>query len=284
MNPTRVSLSLFLALLGSCSAPQPQHAVSGTRVRGAAGAALMPYAQAAAHALAALEPALALELTEARSNAALQKLSKTEVDLAFTARPVRAAEYEEAQRAGRQLHMAVIAAEAVAVVVHPDNPLRNITQTQLHAIFFSGAIADWAQLSEGRKQGTIHVIAVNPKTSGTGELFVSTVAGDAKPSYVAGARILDFSDDTVAQVAGDPDAISFSGMGNVDASVANLTLDGVAPTEKAILDTSYLLSRKLFVVSAGLPRGASREVVKYLLSDPGQRLARASGVTPIALD
>ena len=53
------------------------------------------------------------------------------------------------------------------------------------------------------------MIAVNPKTSGTGELFVSSIAGDGKPAYVAGARIVDFSDDTVAQVAADPDAVSY---------------------------------------------------------------------------
>jgi phosphate transport system substrate-binding protein len=274
------------AVLAGCAArtPAAEQAVSPKPVRSAAGAALLPLAEAAAKVIGEHEPGLTLAVEEARSSAALQKLMKNEVDLAFLARPVRAAEVDESEKLKRRLHMAVIAAEAVAVVVHPGNPLRDISQAQLEGVFFSGAIRDWSELTHGQKQGPIHVIAVNPKTSGTGELFVSSIAGDAKPRYVEGARIVDFSDDTVAQVADDPDAISFSGMGNVDATVANLTINGIAPTEKSILDTSYILNRKLYVVSAGLPRGQSRELVKFLLSDAGQRLARQSGVTPIALD
>jgi len=258
--------------------PAPRH------VRAAAGAALMPYVEAAAEKLPEHAPGLTLQLEEARSSAALQKLAHGETDLAFLSRPVRAAEYDDAQKSGKRLHMVVIAAEAVAVVVHPDNPLRDISQEQLRDAFFTGAIADWSQLTAGAKSGPIHVIAVNPKTSGTGELFVSTIAGDKKPEYVKGAAIVDYSDDTVALVAADPDAISFSGMGNVDRNVAALTINGIAATEKAILDTSYILNRKLFVVSGGLPRGPGRELVKFLLSESGQALARARGVTPIALD
>jgi phosphate transport system substrate-binding protein len=125
---------------------------------------------------------------------------------------------------------------------------------------------------------------VNPKTSGTGDLFVTAIAGDEKPQYLAGAAIADYSDDTVARVAADPDAISFSGMGNVVAAVKAVTINAVAATEKTILDTSYVLNRKLFVITEGTPKKGGREFIKFLLGDRGQRMARAGGITPIVLD
>jgi phosphate transport system substrate-binding protein len=281
---------LLACTLAACTAvggPQaPEHAAPSPNqtICGAAGAALMPFAQAAAKALPAEVPGLSLSVEEARSSAAIKKVIDAELELAFTSRPVRPAESESALKLGRSLHMVVVAAEAVAVVVRADNPLRNITLAQLRGVFFDGTIRDWGDLTNGEKTGPIHVLAVNPRTSGTGELFVSAVAGDANAAYVADATIVDFSDATAERVSADGNAISFSGMGGLNDQVASLAIDGIRATEKTILDTSYIFNRKLFVVTAGPPRGGSRELVKFLLSGQGQLLARAQGVTPIALE
>jgi phosphate transport system substrate-binding protein len=287
LNRGTLCLALVLVACNAAGAAKsPEHPAQATdkTICGAAGAALMPLAQAAAKELPTAVPGLSLSLEEARSSAAIKKVIDAELDLAFTSRPVRSAETEAAGKLGRSLHMVVVAAEAVAVVVRADNPLRNITLAQLRGVFFDGSIRDWSELTNGEKTGPIHVLAVNPRTSGTGELFVSAVAGDGNAAYVAGATIVDFSDGTAERVGSDGDAISFSGMGSLNAQVASLAIDGVRATEKTILDTSYIFNRKLFVVTAGPPRGGSRELVKFLLSGRGQLLARAQGVTPIALE
>lgn len=245
---------------------------------------MLPFIEGAAAAFKTSHEGTEPKIAEARSGAAVQKLVAREVDFAFMARPVRPSEVEDGKRKGIELHMVAIAAEAVGVIVHPSNPMRNVSSERLREVFFSGKTADWASLTEGKKRGPIHVFAVNPKTSGTGELFAAMVAGSEKADYLKGASLVEFSDATVAKVASDPDAISFTGVGNVNASVVSTTLDGIAPTEKNILDTSYLLNRKLFVVTGQLEKGPTREFVKYLLSDPGQRVARAKGFTPILLD
>jgi phosphate transport system substrate-binding protein len=286
----RGTFHFFACVLAACGAvggpqaPDRSAPTANQTICGAAGAALMPFAQAAAKALPAEVPGLSLSIEEARSSAAIKKVIDAELELAFTSRPVRPAESESALKLGRSLHMVVVAAEAVAVVVHADNPLRNITLAQLRGVFFDGTIRDWGDLTNGEKTGPIHVLAVNPRTSGTGELFVSAVAGDANAAYVADATIVDFSDATAERVSADGDAISFSGMGSLNGQVSSLAIDGVRATEKTILDTSYIFNRKLFVVTAGPPRGGSRELVKFLLSGQGQLLARAQGVTPIALE
>lgn len=244
----------------------------------------MPFIQGAVKEFGLQNAAVRTEITEARSSVAIQKLVEGEIALAFISRPLRAADLAQGNAKGKQLHMVVIAAEAVVIIVHPDNPISDISVDELRDVFFSGKIRDWASLTDGKKQGPIHVLAVNPKTSGTGEMFVSTIAGDDKPRYVPEAIMVDYSDATVAQVAADRDAISFSGMGNVGGTVKAVTLNDVAPTEKAILDTSYVLNRKLYAITDGPPKGSGREFVKFLLSETGQGVARATGSTPIVLD
>jgi phosphate transport system substrate-binding protein len=262
-------------------APAVNHAGS---MRGASGAALIPLVHASVEAFQTQFPETKVTIDEARSAVAIKKLIDGELDLAFTSRPVRSADVAAADQKGKRLHMVVIAAEAVAVVVHPDCPVRDISIDQLKAIFFTGEIRDWAALTGGQKHGPIKVVAVNPKTSGTGDLFVSTIAGDDKAKYIPEAEMVAYSDDTIAKFAADPDAISFSGMGNVKASVRAVTINTIVPSEKTILDTSYVLNRKLFVITDGPPKHVARDFVKFLLSDRGQRIARAKGITPIVLD
>jgi phosphate transport system substrate-binding protein len=275
----------LLALSSACqTAVVSSRAETAGPLRGAGAASLLPFIQGASKTFVEEHPKVRPQIAEARSSAAIKKLIDGEVDFAFTSRSLRQADLDDGAKQHRDLHMVVMGAEALAVIVHPSNPLRDVSTEVLRDVFFSGKIRDWSTLTDGKKTGPIRVFAVNPKTSGTGELFVTLVDGDGKRPYISQATLVDYSDGTIAKVGGDPEAISFSGMANVNAQVSSVTVNGVVPAEKTILDTSYMLNRKLFFISAGPPRGTSREFVKFLLSEPGQRLARVTGVTPITLD
>ena len=273
----------FTLVLACQSTVQPERVRTGP-LRVAVGMALMPFVKAAAAMMHPQQRVIEPKIEEARSNVAIHKLIEGKVGVAFTSRAVRATELSEGAKKARALHMTVVGAEALAVIVHPDNPLRDVSSEQLRAIFFSGELADWGALTAGQKTGPIHVLAVNPKTSSTGELFAATIAGDEKVPYLASAKLAEYSDATVFGVAGDPDAISFTGVGNVTKRVRVLSLNGAAPSARAVLDNSYVLNRKLFAISDGPPRGRAREFVRYLLSETGQHIAEEYGVTPITLD
>lgn len=280
---TVVGLVLWLAVGCKPGASVEPPSVT-TKLRGAGGATLLPFVQGATQPFRAEHPEVNTEIVEARSSAAIKKVTDADADVAFSSRGVRPSDLEEASKKGRELHMVVIGAEAVAVIVHPDSPLRDVTTETLRGIFFTGTVRDWSALTGGQKTGAIKVYAVDPKTSGTGELFVSNIAGDDKPQYVAHAVRVPYSDGSIAHVAADVDAISFTGMGNVNATVKRVTINGIAPVEKTILDTSYVLNRKLFAITEGPPRGSAREFIKFLLSEAGQSVARSKGITPIVLE
>jgi ABC-type phosphate transport system substrate-binding protein len=123
------------------SAPIATVAPSGS-IHAAAGAALLPFVRSAALEFHQQQPGLEVTVGEARSTQAIQELIDAKLELAFTSRPVRASEIAEAEKQARRLHMVVIAAEALAVVVHFSNPVRDISTAQLRAVFFSGTIRD----------------------------------------------------------------------------------------------------------------------------------------------
>lgn len=275
---------LALTMVLACqSSAQPKKTNAGP-LRVAVGTALLPFVKAAAAMMHPKQKVIDPKIEEARSTIAIHKLIEGQVGMAFTSRAVRAGELSEGAKKARALHMTVVGAEALAVIVHPDNPLRDISSDQLRAIFFSGEVGDWSALTAGQKTGPIHVLAVNPKTSGTGELFAATVAGNDKAPYLSSAKLAEYSDSTVFAVAADPEAISFTGVGNVTKRVRVLSLNGTAPTARAVLNNSYALNRKLFAISDGPPRGKARDFVRYLLSETGQHIAEEYGVTPITLD
>lgn len=270
-------------LLLGCQQPHPGPSAPAGPVRAAAARALLGFVKDAAAMLQLRQHVPEPRIEEARSAVAIHKLLDGKVDMAFTSRPLRASELSDAARSNRSLHMVVVGAEALVVIVHPTNPLRDVSTEQLREVFYSGRIADWADLTGGAKSGPIHVVAVSPK-SGTGELFSSSIVSDDKQRFVPNARLVEFSDAAVPAVASDPEAISFTGSGDVTQRVRVLSLNHVAPTPKSVLDTSYALNRKLFAISDGPLSGPRRDFVRFLLSEAGQQLARESGVTPITLD
>jgi phosphate transport system substrate-binding protein len=241
-----------------------------------------PIANTAAAEFMKLHPGVKIDVQQSSTGEGLVTFLAGEIDIADGTRAPNDKEYTEAKNKGMKLHMTVISNDAVGIVVHNSNPVSDLTVAQLKAIYFEGNITDWSQLTNGTKKGKINIYNTDPKISGTAELFNTKIAGSATKPYVAGTTIIHPTPKMIPTIKDDPDGLAYTPVNWINSDVKMVKVDGVAPTEKTILDTSYLLSRKMDMVTNGPPKGLAREFISFILSQDGQNIVKKEGFIPIS--
>lgn len=208
-------------------------------------------------------------------------LARGTADLAAASRPIHPV--EEAELYG-QANPALTGAEHVigidglAVIVHPNNPLRSLDAAQL-ADVFAGTLTQWEQL--GVALGPIHLYARDNR-SGTWETFRDLVLSPRGLNLSATAARLESSEDLSAAVSHDPQAIGFIGLPYVRQSRALAVGDGEAqplhPSTDTVATEDYLLSRRLYLYApAGGASPWASALARFAQSDAGQRLVAEQG-------
>lgn len=171
----------------------------------------------------------------------------------------------------------VVARDALAVIVHRTNPLRGLDRTQLRAVFV-GQLRYWTDL--GVTGGAITVIS-REEGSGTRSAFEELGLGGA--AVTPRALIQDAAGAIRDLVAGDPAAIGFISVGLLDERVRALAIDGIWPTAESVNEGGYPLVRPFLFVLHGPVSAAPpyvRSFIEFVLSPPGQALARQEGLLP----
>jgi phosphate transport system substrate-binding protein len=168
----------------------------------------------------------------------------------------------------------VVARDGVAVIVHPSNPVSDITISQVKQIF-AGETQTWAQL--GGRDKAITVVT-REEGSGTRGAFQEMVMGKVR---IYKGAIVEDSNGTVREiVAGDPDAIGYISLGLVNAAVKALSLDGVKPTDENILQNRYRLVRPFLFLTKGPAGSEAQSFIDFVLSQEGQDLIQKEGLLP----
>jgi phosphate transport system substrate-binding protein len=168
----------------------------------------------------------------------------------------------------------VVARDGLAIIVHPTNPVSDLSLAQVKQIF-AGEILNWKKL--GGRDKTITVVT-REEGSGTRGAFQEMVMGKVR---IYRGAIVEDSNGTVREiVAGDPDSIGYISLGLVNSAVKALNLDGVTPTDDHILQKSYRLVRPFLFVIKGNVEGEAKDFVDFVLSEEGQDLIKKEGLIP----
>jgi phosphate transport system substrate-binding protein len=169
-----------------------------------------------------------------------------------------------------------IAFDAIAVIVNPSNPVRSLTTSQVARIF-EGSISNWKEV--GGPDLPIGLVN-RDEASGTREAFSNIVLKGG--AFDSKAAVLPGTGQVRSVVAESPSAVGYISLGFVDRTVKALTIDGVAPTEKAVADRSYPISRVLHFFTKGQPNPLSKLYIDFVLSGAIQEsVVRKAGFTPI---
>ena len=169
-----------------------------------------------------------------------------------------------------------IANDCILPVVHKSNPLRNISRDDLKNIYL-GLINNWKQL--GGPDLTIDVVT-RDKASGTFEVWHHLIMN--REPVVTKVPPKHSSADVIREVANNPGAIGYIGLGYLSANVKPLRVDGVIGSQQTLLDGTYPIHRPLFMFTNGWPSGKTLEFINFVLdANRGQVLIEEADYVPL---
>jgi phosphate transport system substrate-binding protein len=183
----------------------------------------------------------------------------------------------------------VVGYDALAVYIHKDNPLNEITIEQLAGVYGEGGtITEWSQLGiKNTACQNDEIIRVSRQSnSGTYHYFRETLLGK-KTDFKLGSRDLHGSKDVVELVGRTPCAIGYSGMGYATEHVKKLKIAKKAgepaytPSVETALNGTYPIARPLYMYSLGEPTGEVKKYLEWIYSDFGQKIVDKSGYVPL---
>lgn len=171
-----------------------------------------------------------------------------------------------------------IAAQAVAVVVHPRNAIQSMTLKQLQAAF-SGEARDWTVFGGRRNAIRRYGLAFgDPLTA----MFHEKVLSAGKCRMLM--RKAD-SAEAIKALAGDPDGIAFvdavAAMSAGDkVKIVAIGADAVSPNAQSIEDGSYPLSATLTLYVSPEASEAAKDFAQFILAGRGDTILRKHGFMP----
>jgi phosphate transport system substrate-binding protein len=232
---------------------------------------ILPIAQAVAEAYMETNETAAISVRGGGSSVGLTSIIEKTIDIAIASRAVSEIEEQRAAEAGVTLLAFTIAHDAVTIVVHPDNPVNDLSIAQLQGIF-AGDITNWNQV--GGADLAIAVIS-RDVSSGSFEVFSEIVLDSTR--VIDGAMRLPSNNAVATAVSYTPGSIGYVGMGYVHSGIKALSVNGTMPSAKAVHDASYPLARPLYMVTLASAKPEIKDFIDYLLSVAGQKIVTEQG-------
>ena len=282
-------LAATVAFALSCGGEAGESRASRVLIQNKGSDTLVNVAQAWAEAYGQVHPGVAVAVSGGGSGTGFSALINGTVDIANASRTIHESEMEEVRsKRGSEPKEFIVGHDAVAVFLHPSNPISSFTIDQLAQIYGEGgAFHSWSDLGitvPGCPSGEI-VRVSRQNNSGTYAYFREIVLGENE--YRLGSRDMNGSKEVVDLVANTACAIGYSGLAYATDEAKMpciMAAEGetcVPPTVETALDGSYPISRPLLMYTAGEPEGAVKEYLDWILSDQGQCILVEKGYAPV---
>jgi len=238
-----------------------------------------------AEAYTAEHPQVSISVTGGGSGTGIASLINGTVDIANASREIKPEEHEAARANGIEPVEYVVAQDAIAVVVHPANPVDRLTLQQISDIY-TGKITNWREL--GGEDRPI-VLLSRESNSGTYVYFLENVVRLGQPSDLLlspDTLLMPSSEGIGAEVRQNPNAIGYDGLGYVTSEEKTLAIavseeaPYVLPSAQTVNDGTYPIARPLYMYTAGEPTGEVAAYIEWVLT-AGQELVDDLGFVPL---
>jgi phosphate transport system substrate-binding protein len=248
-------------------------------------------AQAWAEEYGKVVPGVSVEVSGGGSGVGIAALINGTAEIANSSRKIEPDEAEKAKKAtGKDPKEFLVGYDGLAIYVHKDNPLEEISMEDLGEIYREGGkIESWSQIGVAKVPGAQNdkIIRVSRQNnSGTYHYFREVVVGK-KADFKSGSLDMNGSKDVVQLVAKTPGAIGYSGLGYATPAVKIVKVAkkkgeaAVLPSNTTVLDKSYPIARPLFMYTPGEPSENAKKYLDWIVSDAGQKVVDQSGYVPL---
>jgi phosphate transport system substrate-binding protein len=231
-------------------------------------------------------PEVRISVTGGGSGTGIASLINKTVDIANASRKIKDEEMAEAQGNGVEPVEHIIARDAIAVIVNPQNPVSQLTLKQISDIY-SGKIKNWSEVGGDDRP----IVRLSRETnSGTHVYFLETVLRlgkkDDKTLFSTDTLLLPSSEGIIAEVRQNPNAIGYDGLGYVPKDLKMIAIakeEGgayVLPAIATVNDKTYPIARDLYMYTDGEPTGIIKDYLDWILGSEAQQIVAELGFVP----
>lgn len=236
-------------------------------------------------------PNVSIQVTGGGSGVGIAALMNGTTDLANASRAIKPREIDKARQAGYYPEEFAVAIDSLALIVHSDNPVKELTLKQILGIY-TGRINDWSEI--GGSGGAI-IRYCRESSSGTYQFFKEQLLKNK--DYAADCQTMPGTSAVTNAVVKDPNAIGFGGVGyfvgqsglkvlaikrdDKSEAVSPLTPDASAVDYEAAWSKRYPIWRYLYIYTGVKPRGEVKDFINWIQSEEGQEVVKADGFVPL---
>ena len=231
-------------------------------------------------------PDVRISVTGGGSGTGIAALVNGTVDLANASRKIKDEETSEAQANGVTPVEHIIARDAIAVIVNPNNPVNELTLQQISDIY-SGKYTNWNEVGGEDRP----IVRLSRETnSGTHVYFLETVlrlgSKEDKTLFSTNTLLLPSSEGIISEVRDNPNAIGYDGLGYVPKDLKMIAIakeaggEYVLPSIDTVNDKTYAIARDLYMYTNGEPAGVVKDYLDWILSDEAQVIVAELGFVP----
>lgn len=236
-----------------------------------------PIAKAFAQYYMSQNPNVNITVSESGSGNGAKGILNGTCDIGNMSRFMKEKEFAACAEKGVMPVAHVVALDGLPIIVHPSNPVSNLTIEQIRDIY-TGKINNWKDVGGPNRK----IIKISRDTnSGTYETFEKLVM--KKEKIADDAEYVGSNGAVRQRVQSTPAAIGYAGIGFLDDTIKAVTVNGVMPSAKTVQSGVYPIARPLFMFTNGYPK-LGTELFKFVtlyLTREGQDLIEEIGFIPV---
>jgi phosphate transport system substrate-binding protein len=268
-----ISLAYVLLLI---SALLPYADASAQETISIAGStSILPFTQHAAEVYMERHPEVRISVAGRGSSVGIRGIIDNTADIADVSRELSKKELKLCAQRGIKPVTHQVALGCVVPVVDKSNPISGLSLAQLKDIF-TGKIDSWQALG-----GPAKPIAVMNRDSNSGTFVMFRLMVLDQARVRPDALMLASNGAMVQAVSGNPLALGYVGLGYLGPELKALAVDGIPVSMANVRNGTYPLSRPLYLITRGEPKGALRDFLEFVLGPEGQMIAQEEGLVPI---